>query len=244
MQHFQPRSAIVVALKESPLLDLVEDDTAIQRKDPLEEGLEGKDMSDIQKVYEDKTMARSIYAKGFGDEESSTQFDIEAFFQNHGPTNSVRLRRSYDKTFKGSVFVEFDSEATQKDFLALDPAPKWKGKDLQIKSKKQYCDDKVEDIKAGRVRPNSQDGGHRGGYRGRGDRRDNTHRDLDKHDDRDWRMRRDEDSKEGFRDHGGRRGGRGRGRGGRGGRRDDRDRGEKYYHFTSLSPSSVSLNIT
>lgn len=241
MRHFQPLSAIVDALKESTILNVVEDDTAIQRKSPLPEGLVGKPMVEIQKVHEDKSMARSVYAKGFGEEQPSTQFDIEAFFAQHGSTNSVRLRRAYDGTFKGSVFVEFDSEETQKAFLALDPKPKWQGNELQSKSKKQYCDDKVDDIAAGRVRPNDDDRSQQKGDRDwagrdrdrrgeKGDRRDRD--DRDDKDDRDWRVRREEDRKSGFKDKNGGKhrgfGGSGRGRGrGRDGRDRSRNRNEE-----------------
>lgn len=231
MRHFQPLSAIVDALKESTILNVVEDDTAIQRKSPLPEGLVGKPMVEIQKVHEDKTMARSVYAKGFGEEQPSTQFEIEAFFAQHGSTNSVRLRRSYDGTFKGSVFVEFDSEETQKAFLALDPKPMWQDNELQFKSKKQYCDDKVDDIAAGRVRPNDDGRSHQKGDRDwafrdrdrrgeKGDRRDRD--DRNNKDNRDWRVRREEDSKSGFKD---RNGGKHKGFGGSGrGRGDDQGR--------------------
>ena len=236
-------SAVVDALKESTILNLVEDDTAIQRKTPLPEGLVGKPMVEIQKVHEDKTMARSVYAKGFGEEQPSTQFDIEAFFAQHGSTNSVRLRRSYDGTFKGSVFVEFDSEETQKAFLALDPKPKWQGNELQIKSKKQYCDDKVDDIAAGLVRPNEDGSSHQKDGRDwagrdrdtRGDKSDRRDGDVgnDK-DERDWRVRREQDRKSGFKDRNGGKhrgfGGSGRGRGssrGRGGRDRSRNRNDE-----------------
>ena len=245
MRHFQPLSAIVDALKESTTLNVVEDDSCVQRKEPLPEGLVGKPMIEIQKVHEDKSMARSIYAKGFGDEEPSTQFDIEAFFAKFGQTNLVRLRRAYDQSFKGSVFVEFDSEETQKSFLALDPKPKWQGKDLQIKSKKQYCDDKVDDIKAGKVRPNEHDDRSKQQFKHNFKRRRESN-DHDgggkggKSDDRDWRERREEDRKSGFRNknNGKHRGfgSSGRGRGGRDGRghkdrnneRDDRD--DRYVY--------------
>lgn len=184
MRHFQPFSAIVEALKSSETLELTDNDTKVRRKVPLPESVNENLDPNVIKVFEDKAMSRSIYAKGFGPEEPSTQFDIEAFFAAYGPTNAVRLRRTPDKVFKGSVFVEFDSEETQKKFLALDPKPKWKGQELIIKSKKQYCDEKVKEIEAGRIKPNRS-------YRGRG-------RGGHKNGDRDWRERRAEDQKKGF----------------------------------------------
>lgn len=242
MRRFQPFSAVVEALKESTVLNLVENDTCVQRKIPLAKSLENKSMQEVEKVYEDEAMARSIYAKGFGEEKPSTQFDIEAFFSDYGLTNSVRLRRTQQKVFKGSVFVEFDSEATQKTFLALDPKPKWKGHNLEIKSKKQYCDDKVNDIRAGRVQANSEwvTRGDRQGSRGarRGDRENG-----------DWRVRRDEDRKfnlgdqtggrhrgfgsSGQNGRGGSRGSRGQSRGGRNGRDNNqrRSRDEQLVHL-------------
>ncbi|KAL1969353.1 hypothetical protein VTN77DRAFT_9546 [Rasamsonia byssochlamydoides] len=199
MRRFQPFSAIVEALKSSETLELTDNDTKVRRKVPLPESVNENPDPSVVKVFEDKAMSRSIYAKGFGPEEPSTQFDIEAFFAPYGPTNAVRLRRTHDKIFKGSVFVEFDSEETQKKFLALDPKPKWKGQELIIKSKKEYCDEKVKEIEAGRIKP-SASRSFRG--RGRGDR----HKD-----DRDWRERRAEDQKKGFQK-GGRDNGNNRGR--------------------------------
>ena len=244
MRHFQPFSAIIDALKSSTVLDVVENDSCVQRKIPMAEDLKDKPIHEVQKVYEDKAMAQSVYVKGFGDEQPSTQFDIEAFFAPHGPTNSVRLRRHPDKMFKGSVFVEFDSEATQKAFLALDPKPKWKGKDLQIKSKRQYCDAKVDDINAGKIRSNQERGSHD---------QHKSKRPRD-HDDRDWRERRDEDRKRGFRDDRKDRGhkgfgtsgrGRGRGRGGRGGgdRNGERNRQQKEQYVTLCEVNDSNLLI-
>lgn len=170
MRRFQPFSAIVEALRTSELVELTNDDTCVRRKVPLPETVTESADSTVVKTFEDKSMHRSIYAKGFGEEEPSTQFDIEAFFAPYGPTNAVRLRRTNEKIFKGSVFVEFDSEESQKKFLALEPKPKWKGTtDLLIKSKKDYCEEKVKEIEAGRLKPNRGRGGFRG--RGRGDNR-------------------------------------------------------------------------
>lgn len=196
MRRFQPRSVVVDALKDSQMLNIVDNDTAIQRKEALSEELVGKPMEELQKVHETASMARSVYVKGFGDEESQTQFDIEAFFANYGPTNSVRLRRRDQGLFKGSVFVEFDSEKTAKSFLALEPKPTWKGQALTTKSKKDYCDEKVEDIKAGKIRANSPGPGQRNGNtNSESKRREN---------DRDWRERRNEDRASGFKNKSGR----------------------------------------
>lgn len=229
MRHFQPFSAIVEAMKESTFLELCEDDTCVRRKEPLPQELDNGPDPDAIQIFEDRAMPRSVYAKGFGEETPSTQFDIEAFFSEFGTTNAVRLRRSDDKTFKGSVFVEFDSEDTAKQFLEkTDPKPAFKGKELQTMSKKEYCEKKVDDIKAGRTKPNKQyEKGGRGRYNDRGGRGDRDHkRKRDDEDDRDWRVRRDEDRSKGFRDDGkgGRRGGRDRDGG-----RDRRDRKESKY---------------
>ncbi|MCJ1474507.1 hypothetical protein MMC13_003165 [Lambiella insularis] len=188
MRHFQPYSAIVAALKESTVLNLVDNDSAVQRKVPLAEELQNKDHQEVKKVYEGRAMARTVYVKGFGPEKHSTQFDLEAFFTPFGPVNSVRLRRNYEKQFKGSVFVEFDSADTAKAFLALEPPPEWNGKGLMIKSKKQYCDEKVEEIHDGRMTHNGK-----GRYTSHKQNQDGG-------DNRDWKERRDEDQKKGFKD--------------------------------------------
>ena len=200
MRHFQPFEAIVEAMRDSTILELCENDTCVRRIDPLPSSLDnGPDPNAIE-IFEDRAMPRSVYAKGFGEEKPSTQFDIEHFFAEYGTTNAVRLRRSEDKVFKSSVFVEFDSEQTAKKFLELDPKPQFQGKDLQIMSKKEYCDKKVEDIKAGRIRPNKPHNKPQ-----RDDRRGGRDRDYkrkrDDEDDRDWRIRREEDRKGGFREH-------------------------------------------
>ena len=217
MRHFQPFSAIVEALKTSTFLETLtndNDEVCVKRVSPLPEEFDNGPDPNAIRVFEDKAMPRCIYAKGFGDEAPSTQFDIEGFFAPYGPTNAVRLRRSEDKLFKGSVFVEFETEELAKTFLDMEDKPKYKDQELQIMSKKEYCDKKVDDIKAGRIKPNTpidkpyrgrgdrRGGDRRGGYRDRdhdgGDRYSKRKRDDE--DDRDWRVRRDEDRKNGFRD--------------------------------------------
>ena len=212
MRHFQPYSAVVEALRASDILDVVDDDK-IHRKIPLPTEVIVDNARANVELIDDKTRSRSIYAKGFGRENASTQFDIEAFFAPYGPTNAIRLRRKDNKLFKGSVFVEFDCDETAQAFLELESKPKWEGKVLQIMSKEKYVRGKAEDVAAGRIKPNTWSS--RGGRgRGRGNRdRDN----------RDGRDRRDNDPRNGHRPNRGR-GSRGGWRGGDRNRSRDRDR--------------------
>ncbi|KIW41581.1 hypothetical protein, variant [Exophiala oligosperma] len=193
MQRFQPFEAVVEALRDSTFVELTDEETRVRRKDLPE------DWDDPNKItiQENAAMPRSVYVKGFGDEVASTQFDIEEFFEPYGPVKAVRLRRAQDKLFKGSVFVEFDTEETAKAFLALDPKPQYKGNDLQIMSKREYCEKKADDIKAGKIVPNKSR--FQSGRRDNRDGRDYK-RKKDGEDTRDWRTRRDEDKKRGFRD--------------------------------------------
>lgn len=213
MRHFQPLSAIVDALKESTFLELADDDTAVRRQKPWEPSVDNTG-----------PMRRSVYAKGFGEEVPSTQFDIEAYFSEFGATNEVRLRRSEEKLFKGSVFVEFETEELAKAFLEQENKPKYQGKELQIMSKKEYCDKKNEDIKAGRLKPNTTL--EKGGRPYDRDRRGGDFkRKRDNEDNRDWRSRRDEDQKRGF--------GNDRRRGG-----GDRNRGSGHGGGRSSAPAT------
>jgi len=223
MHRFQPYEVVVAALRESAFLDVV--------------GEEGEEMVKRKVAYDpahsnlDDLPKRSVYAKGFGEEEPSSQFDIEAFFTTYGPTNKVTLRRELNKRFKGSVFVEFQDEKTAEAFLKLDPKPLWKGKhELEIKPKGEYMAIKRAQIDNGELDPKESWGQDRGrGGRGRGRGRGNGRggRDYDRGRDRgdrdpdDWKKRREEDRASGFRDPRGNRKDRGHNKGGRG-RRDDR----------------------
>ena len=164
MKRFQPVSAVVAALKESKFLEVV--------------GEEGEEKVKRAVAYNalnnrpSESESRSVYVKGFGDEVPSSQFDIEAFFAPYGPVNAVRLRRTPEKLFKGSVFVEFSDDETAEKFLALDPKPKWKGEHpLSIQSKKSYVDGKNQDILEGKIDPQPARAPYRGRGRGRGGNR-------------------------------------------------------------------------
>ncbi|KAI5866560.1 hypothetical protein GGS23DRAFT_551098 [Durotheca rogersii] len=225
MRRFKPYAAVVDALKASKLL--------------VVEGAEGEETIRRKFAYkpaEDKRTQideRSTYTKGFGEEQASTQFDIEAFFAQYGQFNSVRLRRVDvpEKTFKGSVFVEWADKETAEKFMALDPKPTWNGHPLLIMWKRDYTKQKTEAIREGKINMSGNwnnygrsNRGNRGGRPGRG-RGHHNGLDVD-----DWKKRREEDQRTGFnnrrgsRDQHGR--GRGRGRGRGNSRGQDKDRAE------------------
>ncbi|KAH8156617.1 hypothetical protein CIB48_g11631 [Xylaria polymorpha] len=209
MRRFKPYEAIVKALKASNffVVDGPEGEETIRRKTAI----------DTEK--RNKREERSVYVKGFGDETSSTQFDIEAFFAQYGQFDSVRLRRADapEKVFKGSVFVEWSDKEAAEKFVALKPEPQWKGHPLHIMWKLDYMKQKSEAIREGKINASGRQFG-RGSHRGRGNRGSDRGGGKD-----DWKKRREQDQQNGFSDrrdhHRGR--GRGRGRGnfrGRGGR--------------------------
>ncbi|KEY70893.1 hypothetical protein S7711_00736 [Stachybotrys chartarum IBT 7711] len=216
MRIFQPYTAVVAALRDSTFLEV--------------SGEEGEELVKRKVAYKPmptakaKAEAATVYVKGFGDETSQTQFELEKFFGDFGSVKGIKLRRTNENLFKGSVFVTFADEETAKKFIALDPAPKWNDHELKIMSKHDYCEEKSELIRQGKLDPSGapqrkfyegRDSNARGG-RGR---RGGPHQD-------DWKKRREHDQKDGFQDRrgGGRGRGRGgRGRGGRGGRDRDRD---------------------
>lgn len=207
MRHFQPYSAVRNAVANSSFLNLSDDDE-ITRKVPIDEKYSNHDVNYNRKLAQTSSMARSIYVKGFGDESERTQLDVEGFFEVYGPIQAVRLRRHDDGFFKGSVFVEFETEELQKTFLALDPKPMFDDKELKIMSKSEYVEGKNEDILEGKVIPRSPTRRGGGNFNDRGG----------KYDKDDWKQRREHDQRD---DRSGR-GGRGRGRGGRGGRGGNR----------------------
>ncbi|KAJ2931810.1 hypothetical protein H1R20_g5284, partial [Candolleomyces eurysporus] len=89
---------------------------------------------------------RSVYAKGFPEDEDATlQQRLEAFFSTYGAINSVRMRRDENKKFKASVFAEFADFETVDKFLKAEPKPTFEGKELLIMSKADYCDMKIKE---------------------------------------------------------------------------------------------------
>ncbi|KAK4505476.1 hypothetical protein PRZ48_003439 [Zasmidium cellare] len=197
MRHFQPFTAVVNAVKGSYVLE-VNDKDEVYRKTPIASYFT-KDTEENDRLLTTETMARSIYAKGFGEEHEDTAFKIEEFFEPYG-VRGVRLRREKDGTFKGSVFVEFESEEAAEQFLNMEEPPKFNDTELKIMSKKEYVDEKSEGIRNGTVKPNSPTrrfSNHRDNRRGGRDnggynKRKRHYDDEDNDEDNDnWRERRD-----------------------------------------------------
>ncbi|KAA8912382.1 hypothetical protein TRICI_003499 [Trichomonascus ciferrii] len=135
MKKFRPVSAIVDALRQSKeLLEVSEDGESVRRKLPLVEP---------KKEEIEAARARSIYAKGFPDENKGLQIELEKYFEGYAPVKEVRMRRTEDKKFKNSVFVEFASVEDAKKFLEADPKPTYNGNELLTMSKNAYIEMKA-----------------------------------------------------------------------------------------------------
>jgi lupus La protein len=200
MRRFKPYSAVVAALRESKDLEVVDDgeyskpgSEAVRRKEPISVPTKEDDDKNPPstddlfyrlKSNSSNNMETSAYVKGFGSEEDAGQIALEKFFRPYGAV-MIRKRREDDGTWKGSVFVEFDSEDSRKQFLELDPAPKFNGNELVTMGKKEYIvmkckekgikpdwelteQEKYEQRK--KQREANGHGGDRGGRGGRGGR--------------------------------------------------------------------------
>lgn len=77
MRHYQPFSAVVEAVKGSNMLE-VNDKDEVYRKRPLADHFT-LDTEKNTALLTSVSMVRSIYAKGFGEEESDTAFKIEEY---------------------------------------------------------------------------------------------------------------------------------------------------------------------
>lgn len=133
MREFQSEDSewLLDALKQSTLLEVDESQTNVRR------------MTEVQEPK--NQFERSVYAKGFGEEESALQGHLEEFFNKYGKTNVVRMRRDENKKFKGSVFVEFADFSSVDAFLKADPKPTWNNQELLIMSKGDYCEMKIKE---------------------------------------------------------------------------------------------------
>uniref|UniRef100_A0A2K6AAJ1 HTH La-type RNA-binding domain-containing protein n=1 Tax=Mandrillus leucophaeus TaxID=9568 RepID=A0A2K6AAJ1_MANLE len=78
---------------------------------------------------------RSVYIKGF--QTDATLDDIKEWLENKGQVLNIQMRRTLHKTFKGSIFVVFDSIESTKKFVE-GPGQKYKDTGLLILFKDKY----------------------------------------------------------------------------------------------------------
>ncbi|TFK29163.1 hypothetical protein FA15DRAFT_664482 [Coprinopsis marcescibilis] len=120
--------------------------SALRLSDTLEVDETGTKVRRTTEPQEPKdSFQRSVYAKGFPDEDDKLQHRLEEFFGQYGKTNSVRMRRDEHKKFKNSVFAEFEDFETVDKFLKADPKPTFDGKELLVMTKNDYCEMKIKE---------------------------------------------------------------------------------------------------
>lgn len=118
----------------SGLLEVDDNNKKLRRLKPMPEETE-----ETYSLAKEKT----IYCKGFP--EDATLDNIEEFFEDKGKCIFIKMRRNIDedKTFKGSVFVEFDTKEEAATFVATkglkygDTELLYMFKDAYFRSKKE-----------------------------------------------------------------------------------------------------------
>ncbi|EGC40246.1 hypothetical protein DICPUDRAFT_52105 [Dictyostelium purpureum] len=118
---------ITESLKKSTRLQVSEDGKMVKRLDPLPESID---------------TGKTLYSKGWPSD--TTIEKVQEFFNQFGKTLSVRLRKKTDKSFKGSLLVDFDTEETVTKIIA--EKPKLNGDiELIYQTFKQFNDEKKEE---------------------------------------------------------------------------------------------------
>lgn len=136
MRRFQPFTAVVAALRESKELEVDEKGERVRRVNEL------RPFSAVN-----GPVARSVYVKGFAEETKTLQIDLEKYFEGFGTIKVVRLRRTDEGLFKGSVFAEFATLEEQSAFLekaAGEQKLTYEGQTLEAMAKKAYLDMKEQ----------------------------------------------------------------------------------------------------
>lgn len=129
-------STVVNALKKSKsLLQVSEDGTKVRRATPVPPPTDA--------------LPRTIYAKGFP-EAGTTIESVRLLFADIAPVSSIVLRRTRDaaKKFKGSVFIEFETEEDAKKAAEAKITVPGQAEPLQILSQSAYYAQKKAECEA------------------------------------------------------------------------------------------------
>ncbi|KFQ35225.1 Lupus La protein [Mesitornis unicolor] len=136
-------SVIVEALRKSKtgLMEINEDKTKIRRSP-------NKPLPELNDQYKAAIKNRSVYVKGFPLD--ATLDDIKEWLEDKGPVENIQMRRTLQRTFKGSIFAVFDSVESAKKFTEI-PNQKYKDTELIVLFKEEYCTKKNEERKQTKV---------------------------------------------------------------------------------------------
>lgn len=130
---------IFEALKKSTtgLLQIDEEKCKIRRSPE-------KPLPEVTDEYKNAIKTRSVYIKGF--QLDTTLDEIKEWLEGKGPIENIQMRRTLQKTFKGSIFIVFDTDEAAKKFLENRDL-KFKESDMTILSKTEYFNKKNEERK-------------------------------------------------------------------------------------------------
>eukprot|EP01132_Coremiostelium_polycephalum_P006115 gene6115-7620_t len=115
-------------LKKSSKLQISEDGKMVRRTDPVPDA---------------GNHENTLYSKGWPD--NTTIEMVESFFEPFGKVLSVRLRKRLNKSFKGSLHVDFESEESVKK--VIEAAPKLEDKELIYQTFADFANEKKEQQK-------------------------------------------------------------------------------------------------
>uniref|UniRef100_A0A0D9S0K8 Small RNA binding exonuclease protection factor La n=1 Tax=Chlorocebus sabaeus TaxID=60711 RepID=A0A0D9S0K8_CHLSB len=117
---------------EAELMEISEDKTKIRRS-------LSKPLPEVTDEYKND-VNRSVYIKGF--QTDATLDDTKEWLEDKGQVLNTQMRRTLHKTFKGSIFVVFDSIESTKKFVEA-PGQKYKDTGLLILFKDNYFANEV-----------------------------------------------------------------------------------------------------
>ncbi|XP_048340053.1 lupus La protein [Sphaerodactylus townsendi] len=135
--------AIVGALRKSKagLMEVSEDNTKIRRSPT-------KPVPEITEKYKSAVNSRSVYIKGFPLD--ATLDDIKEWLENKGKVESIQMRKTFQKSFKGSIFAVFDTVESAKQFVEI-PGQKYNDTELIVLFRDDYFTKKQEERKRNRL---------------------------------------------------------------------------------------------
>ncbi|KAG8432415.1 hypothetical protein GDO86_016894 [Hymenochirus boettgeri] len=130
---------IIEALKKSKtgLLEISEEESKIRRSP-------AKPLPEINEDYKNSIQKRSVYIKGFPIDASLD--DIKAWLENKGSVENIHMRKTFQKAFKGSIFIVFNTDEAAKKFLE-EKSYKYKDTEMIVLAREEYFAKKNEQRK-------------------------------------------------------------------------------------------------